>query len=166
MTVNRLEVLNNLLTMVKGGEINTGMEQEDVEWALLSIREMVEESLYRNILADITDAETSYFAPEHGAWMDFLDFCNGYPDYKEILEKKFSEAELDSLWRCSHPDEDLSREQMMIRAFAKLCELKMNDVLESSGHNAAKENKRRIDEMLKATIKGIYNILYESVGDV
>lgn len=168
MDRNRLKVLDDLLSMVRTGEVDTGEDKDDLEWALLSVRRMVEDNLYQEIISDITDAETGFYAPEHKSWKEFLAFCNGYADYKEILEKEFSEAELDALWRYSHPEEEMSRGQMMVRVFNKLCELKMNALFDVSAGpcKVSIENKRRIGEMFKAAIKGIYNILYESAGEV
>lgn len=160
--MDRLEFLNELLIMVRTGEINHPEGKEDAERTLLEIRDMVQAALKEEVFQDITDRDTVFYAPEHESWKEFLIACNGYEDYAKAVEG-YTEKELENLWEASHLADRMDEEQLRKKIFREIADLKMREILERKKYipMQLEECQQHVRES-RAKIKGFYNILYEN----
>lgn len=160
--MDRLNFLEELLIMVRTGEINHPDGREDAERTLLEIRDMVQTALKEEVFQDITDRDTVFYAPEHESWKDFLIDCNGYADYAKAVDG-YTEKELEELWEASHLADRMDEEQLRKKIFREIANLKMREILVRKKYvpENLEECQQRVRES-KAKIKGFYNILYEN----
>lgn len=102
--MNKLKFVDELLVMLHTGELPPTEETpREVEKILEDIRETVCRSLHQEIVDDIKDPRTAYYAPRYASWMDFLTDCNGNEDYATVMQKDFSEDILERMWQISRP---------------------------------------------------------------
>lgn len=159
--MDRLALLDELVVMVRAGEIATVEGNEETEQLLLEIRRIVHETLSEEIYKDITASDTSYFAPEYESWMNFLNYCDGNSDYAAVLEESYTEEELESLWQCSHIMEELTEKKAIDALILAMKQLKMLQLVRKSFVPCDPQRERKIREGLRAQIIGFYNQLYE-----
>lgn len=120
--MNRLTFLDELLIMVRSGEIKTEESSDDAERLLLNFKCMVYEELKKEIFEDVTDIQTVYYAPEFDSWKAFLNHCNGNEDYAAVLAQTCTEEQLEQLWQSSHVMEDMTEGQIKSDMKDDLCE--------------------------------------------
>lgn len=159
--MDRLALLDELLVMVRAGEIATVEGNEETEQLLLEIRRIVHESLSEEIYKDITASDTSYFAPEYESWTNFLNYCDGNSDYAAVLKESYTEKELEILWQYSHIMEELTEKKAIDALILAMKQLKMIQLLRKSSVPCDPQQARKIREGLWARIIGVYNQLYE-----
>lgn len=158
--MNKLELLDELIIRVKTKEITLQEGTEDALTTLLDIVRVVEQSLYDEIVRDITDSRTEYFAPEYPSWKHFLADCNGYGDYRQMLIK-FTNEELESMWQNSHIAEDMTEEKIKADMVLQIGQLKMLSLMGRPGQASNADKIRKMSDGIEARIKGLYNMLYE-----
>lgn len=167
--MGKLNFLEELLIMVRNGEIRTEEAPEDAGKLLLEIRQIVCEKVQEEIYSDVTDGQTMYYAPEYESWKTFLNKCNGTADYKEVLEESYTEEQLENLWQSSHIMEDMPREQITEELLYQIDLLRiLTTPIQLVGQPAPYqklEQERAADEIqqepIKNRIKGLLNMLYE-----
>lgn len=159
--MNCLKLLDNLLIMVKTGEIKLGVDGLDAEEELYAIRNIVVESLYDEIVCDVTDIKTEYYAPEYASWRKYLSDCDGNADYEGVLFESFEEKELEALWQNSHIAEDMSESKIKEELLQQIGQLKMISLVSKTASPDKSSKARSLEESMKARIKGLYNMLYE-----
>lgn len=160
--MDRFELLDDLIIMIKTREIDFGemIDADEAENMLKTIKAMVQQSIYNEIIQDITDSDTMYYAPEYASWREFLSDCNGNNDYERVLFD-FEESELEELWQNSHIAEDMPEDKIREKLTEQIGQLKMITLI---GRKDKMANRGRIEAMakgMKAQIKGLYNMLYE-----
>lgn len=159
--MNCLKLLDDLLIMVKTGEIKLGMEVSEAEEELRIIQNVVRESLYAEIVCDVTDIKTEYYAPEYASWKEYLSDCDGNADYKDVLFESFQEKELEALWQNSHIAEDMPENKIREEMLQQIGQLKMISLVSKTASPVKSPKARSLEESLKARIRGLYNMLYE-----
>ncbi len=159
--MNCLKLLDDLLVMVKAGEIELGEEAPDAEEELHVIKKIVKESLYNEIVCDVTDIKTEYYAPEYASWREYLSDCDGNADYEDVLFESFEEKELEALWQNSHIAEDMSESKIKDEMLQQIGQLKMISLVSKSASPAKASKAHSLEESMKARIRGLYNMLYE-----
>ena len=159
--MNCLKLLDDLLVMVKAGEIELGEEAHDAEEELHIIKKIVKESLYNEIVCDVTDIKTEYYAPEYASWREYLSDCDGNADYEDVLFESFEEKELEALWQNSHIAEDMSESKIKDEMLQQIGQLKMISLVSKSASPAKSSKAHSLEESMKARIRGLYNMLYE-----
>ena len=157
--MDKLAFLDELIVMIRTGEIHTVEPVQDAEQMLSDIKVTVAQNLHREVFDDITSPDTGFYAPEHVSWKAYLIHCNGYADYAAALDE-YTEDELDGLWSISHIAEDLSDESLMREAFKALNNLKAIHLIELADPEAANDYCS-VKEQFLAKLKGIYNLLCE-----
>lgn len=160
--MNHLAFLDELLVMVNTGEINTVEGKNDSIEMLQNIKMIVRRELCNEVVRDVTDARTEYFAPEYESWKTFLSDCNGDADYEQVLEDSFTEEELEILWQSSHITEELTEEQVKEDILLQIGQLKMLEIVNRK-HKARNPIKAlEMTAEIKARLQGLYNMLYET----
>lgn len=162
MTRNHLAFLDELLVMVKTGEINTVEGKEDSIEMLENIKMIVRRELCHEIVRNVTDARTEYFAPEYEAWKTFLSDCNGDADYEQVLEDSFTEEELESLWQSSHITEEMTQEEIKADILLQIGQLKILEKVNKTHKASNPVSMLHVTSEIKARIQGLYSMLYES----
>ncbi len=158
--MDKLSYIEELATMVRTGEIQTSLSPDDGAALLMDAGRIVTESIYNDIVSDITNPFTIHFSPDYPSWKHFLADVNGCKDYEKILNTLFTEKELDILWNNSHISESLSEEQIREQLIKQIGKLKMISLVSKTLEGAGRtENQAQIS--IKAYIKGLYNLLYE-----
>lgn len=158
--MNKLAYLEELSVMVKNGEIKTSVEPGYGAAILQDICRIVTEDTCNRIEEDITNPFTAYYKPDHPSWKHFLIYSNGYMDYEQVVLSMFTEKELDILWQNSHINDHLSEEQIKEQLIKQIGKLKMFTLV-SQTVACNPEQNRQYQMAIKATIKGLYNRLYE-----
>lgn len=160
--MDKLQLLDELIIKVNTGEIKTDTEDnEKAAKILLEIRRTVEAATYAEIVGDITDLHTGYYAPEHPTWKHFLNHCNGYNDYRDVLEHAFTNEDIEALWQNSHIVEEMSEEEIKAQICSQIGQLKMMQLVERHSAPVNPEKVKTIKEGIRARILGLYNILFE-----
>lgn len=156
-----LKLLNDLLIMVKTGEIKLEEDVAEVEAMLRMIRNTVKDALYERVVLDVTDMQTGYYAPEYASWKEYLSDCDGNKDYEDVLFESFEEKELEALWQNSHIAEDMPESKIKEEMMQQIGQLKMISLVSKTASPVKSPKARSLEESLKARIKGLYNMLYE-----
>ncbi|MBD5480820.1 MAG: hypothetical protein HDR14_16320 [Lachnospiraceae bacterium] len=156
-----LKLLNDLLIMVKTGEIKLEEDAAEVEAMLRMIRNTVKDALYERVVRDITDMETEYYAPEYASWREYLSDTDGNKDYEDVLFESFEEKELEALWQNSHIAEDMPENKIKEEMMQQIGQLKMISLVSKTASPVKSPKARSLEESLKARIRGLYNMLYE-----
>lgn len=160
--MDKLSLLDELLVKVSTGEIKTDTEDNDAAAKILSeIRRVVEAAIYAEIIKDVTNLHTGYYAPEYPTWKHYLNDCNGFEDYRIVLEQAFTNEELEALWQNSHIEEEMAEAQIKEDICMQIGQLKMLQLVEKIAAPRNPEKARMMIEAIKARIWGLYNILYE-----
>ncbi len=160
--MDKLSLLDELLVKVNTGEIKTDTEDNEVAAKILSeIRQVIEAATYAEIVQDVTDLHTGYFAPEYPSWKHYLNDCNGYEDYRTVLEQAFTNEELEALWQNSHIEEEMTEAQIKEDICKQIGQLKMIQLVQKTSTMRNPKKVRTMIEGMKARIIGLYNILYE-----
>ncbi len=160
--MDKLTLLDELIIRIGTEEIKMSEEssKENVE-TLVWIGQIVENALYEEIVQDITNLQTAYYAPEYDSWKQFLADCNGYEDYIQVLHKRFSEDELENLWQSSHISEDMEEAEIKEKMMLQIGQLKMHSLICKKCKPAMPEKTLQRMNEIKARIQGLYNMLYE-----
>lgn len=156
-----LKLLNDLLIMVKTGEIKLEEDARYAEAMLRKIQSIVRDALYEMVVRDVTDMETEYYAPEHESWKAFMLWRNGYQDYETVLNESFQEKELEALWQNSHIAEDMPESKIKEEMMQQIGQLKMISLVSKTASPEKSPKVRSLEESIKARIRGLYNMLYE-----
>lgn len=159
--MNRLTFLDELLVMIRSGEIKTEESSDDAERLLLSFKLMVYEELKKEIFEDVTDIQTVYYAPEFDSWKAFLNHCNGNDDYAAVLAETYTEEQLEGMWNCSHIVEDMPEEQIKSGLLLQIEQLKMLDIVNQHTKPVNPDEESLAKDMIRARLKGLFSILYE-----
>lgn len=160
--MDKLTLLDELIIRIRTEEIKT-VEASNKESAeiLIEIRQLVEKALYDEVVGDITNYQTEYYAPEYDSWKQFLADCNGYEDYEKVLDSKFEEKELEALWQASHIAEDMDEIRIKEEMMFQIGQLKMLFLVHKWAKPINPEKNRQRMAEIEARIKGLYNMLYE-----
>ncbi len=159
--MNKLTLLDELITMFNNGEIVLRENQSIYTELLFDIKQIVEGALYDEIIRDITNMHTEYFAPEYDTWKSLLADCDGTEDYKVMLEN-FEEYELEQLWQNSHITHEYAEDQIKQEIIMQICKLKKLKLMERKSKQICKGLEPQNDmSMIVARIKGLYEMLYE-----
>lgn len=159
--MNRLSFLDELLVMVRTGEMKTEESAEEAEKLLLNFRRMVYEELKKEIFEDVTDIQTVYYAPEFDSWKAFLNHSNGNEDYAAVLDEAYTEKQLEDMWQNSHIMEDMTEEQIKSELSMQIGQLKMLNIVNQYSNPVNPDGEARARDMIHARLKGLFNILYE-----
>ena len=159
--MNCLKLLDDLLIMVKTGEITLEEDAREAEAMLHMIQNTVRDALYERVVLDITDMQTEYYAPEYASWKEYLSDCDGNADYKDVLFESFQEKELEALWQNSHIAEDMPENKIREEMLQQIGQLKMISLVSKTARPVKSPKARSLEESLKARIRGLYNMLYE-----
>ncbi|MBQ9135969.1 MAG: hypothetical protein IJX66_07765 [Lachnospiraceae bacterium] len=160
--MDKLSLLDELLVKVSTGEIKTDTgDKETVAKILSEIRQVIEVATYAEIVQDVTNLHTGYFAPEYPSWKHYLIDCRGDEDYRTVLEQAFTNEELEALWQNSHIEEEMSEKQIKEDICRQIGQLKMIQLVQKTSTPRNPEKARTMIEGMKARIVGLYNILYE-----
>lgn len=159
--MNCLKLLDDLLIMVKTGEITLEEDAREAEAMLHLIQNTVRNALYERVVLDITDMQTEYYAPEYASWKEYLSDCDGNADYKDVLFESFQEKELEALWQNSHIAEDMPENKIREEMLQQIGQLKMISLVSKTASPVKSPKARSLEESLKARIRGLYNMLYE-----
>ncbi|MBD5536785.1 MAG: hypothetical protein HDQ99_14270 [Lachnospiraceae bacterium] len=156
-----LKLLNDLLIMVKTGEMELEEDARYAEAMLRKIQDIVRDALYEMVVRDVTDTETEYYAPEHESWKAFMLWRNGYQDYETVLNESFQEKELEALWQNSHIAEEMPESKIKEEMMQQIGQLKMISLVSKTASSEKSQKVRSLEESIKARIRGLYNMLYE-----
>lgn len=158
--MDKLAYLEELAERVKTGKIRTSEKPEDGAALLQDVCRIVTKELCNEIVDDITDPLTVHFEPGFPSWKHYMVYVNGYKDYEQVLQRMFTEKELDILWHNSHINDHLSEEQIKEQLIRQIGKLKMFTLVTQTIAGNPEQN-RQSQMAIKATIKGLYNRLYE-----
>lgn len=157
--MDMLELIEILIVLFQNQEIKLRVPPREIEGLLRRIWQIVWADQQMEIIRDITDIHTEYFAPEFDSWHDFLNYCNGTDDYSRVLDG-YTEEQLELFWQNSHVQDAIDEMQIKTEMVKLIGQLKILDVVgRTSEAGAAKRLKTM--EAIKARIIGLYNILYE-----
>lgn len=128
--------------------------KEDI--ALLDEMADDQEELGRiRIFQAITSPDTGYCRPEYDSWTDLL----GTSFDRDMLDRYYPEYVLEQLWTASHIVETMTRQEINTAMAAEINSLKIMDIMMSRSRN--RELPCVAQEMSRARLTGLYNLLYE-----
>lgn len=165
--MGKLNLLEELLNMVRSGEIQTAEGPEAAEMLLQEIRQIVWEKVKEDIYDDVTDLPTRHYAPDFDSWKTFLAVCDGTADYKQVLEEGYTEEQLENMWLTSHDISYASKKQVQDELLYQLNQLSiLTRPIQSDGQPdfyETLEQEREANELrkeaIKLKLKGLYNML-------
>lgn len=168
--MGKLSLLEELEIKITTGELvlescTSGQNLLNLEESLQVLRDIrncVTDVIKEEIINDITNPETVFYAPEYSDWQTFLNLANGNEDYAQVLQMEFSEEDLELLWQNSHISEELTEEEIKKALVRQIGQLKMLALVKRQGFQPSEPQKSgRIIQSAEARIKGLYNMLYE-----
>lgn len=158
--MDKLELIETLIVMIQTGEIKLGVPTRESDELLRRIWQIVWADQQLEIVRDITDIHTEYFAPEFDSWHDFLNYCNGSDDYSRVLDG-YTEEQMELLWQNSHVQDALDEMQIKTEMIKLIGQRK---VLELAGQteSATGTAKRMMTiHAIDARLRGLYSMLYD-----
>lgn len=159
--MDKLALLDELATMVHDKKIEVTEDATDAEKMLLDIRRIVHESLSHEVVSDITNRFTHFYAPDFDSWKSLLCSCNDNQDYATVLET-YTEEELDSLWQHSHRVSKMDIKALSMQLYATLATFKMYEILTKQKKLPSDPKEYQINQQkILAQMKGLYNIIFE-----
>jgi len=159
--MDKLAILDDLIAKIHIGEVVLEADTRvQYEKALRELRGLVKKDLREEIVRDITDLHTEYYAPEHDSWKAFLNHCNGGSDYAAVLEE-FDESELENLWQNSHIPEEMNEAEIRADMMCQIGKLKMLSIVNRDFDCTDHDKANEMISGIVARIKGLYNMLYE-----
>ena len=160
--MDKFAFIDELISMIRTGELKTVEGADDSIKMLEDMQLMVMESLHNEIIRDITDERTEYYAPEFKSWQQFFSYCNGNADYEKVLCSSFSQKELETLWQNSHIAEELREKEIEEKLLLEITQLKMLEIKQEASVFMNPILMLQTKEAIKARIVGLYNLLYEN----